>query len=189
MALIDIFTLLLQCFTIRTSVTVQSTPSAPQGSIQITLQAPRPAGEGTSKPASLTRTIDVQKPLIQALRTTTVDTVPKTVMSTQGRPIAEATVKSVIAGSLQRSLDTKQATRQPMEPVIRPPKTIHVPQTKVIVTQTANSSVTPHNLVTNPLKTNKGDNLVLLYQWGSHQVLQCFVAYKSCTFAEYCIAI
>ncbi|XP_022287844.1 uncharacterized protein LOC111100364 isoform X2 [Crassostrea virginica] len=140
----------------RTSVTVQSTPSAPQGSIQITLQAPRPAGEGTSKPASLTRTIDVQKPLIQALRTTTVDTVPKTVMSTQGRPIAEATVKSVIAGSLQRSLDTKQATRQPMEPVIRPPKTIHVPQTKVIVTQTANSSVTPHNLVTNPLKTNKG---------------------------------
>lgn len=146
----------------RTNVTVQNTSTTPQGSIQITLQAPRPSGEGSSKQASIPRTIDVQKPLLHALRTTTVDSVPKTTINTQARPLAEASVKSVIAGTLQRSLETKQAGRQPIEPVIRPPKTIHVPQTsafsgtKVIVTQASNSSVNPHNLVTNPMKTNKG---------------------------------
>lgn len=146
----------------RTNVTVQNTSTTPQGSIQITLQAPRPSGEGSSKQATIPRTIDVQKPLLQALRTTTVDSVPKTIITTQARPLAEASVKSVIAGTLQRSLETKQAGRQPIEPVIRPPKTIHVPQTsafsgtKVIVTQASNSSVNPHNLVTNPIKTNKG---------------------------------
>lgn len=158
----------------RTNVTVQNTSTTPQGSIQITLQAPRPSGEGSSKQASIPRTIDVQKPLLHALRTTTVDSVPKTTINTQARPLAEASVKSVIAGTLQRSLETKQAGRQPIEPVIRPPKTIHVPQTsafsgtKVIVTQASNSSVNPHNLVTNPMKTNKGFNLsvlLLLIKW------------------------
>ncbi|XP_062609717.1 histone deacetylase complex subunit SAP130-like isoform X1 [Saccostrea cucullata] len=146
----------------RTNVTVPSTVSAPQGSIQITLQAPRQAGEGISKPPTIQRTIDVPKPLIQALRTPTVDTAPKTIITTQARPLGESAVKSVIAGSLQRSLDAKQPVRPSSDPVIRPPKTVHVPQTstfsgtKVFVTQTSNSSVTPHNLVTNPLKTNKG---------------------------------
>lgn len=159
----------------RTNVTVQNTSTTPQGSIQITLQAPRQSGEGSSKQATIPRTIDVQKPLLQALRTTTVDSVPKTIITTQARPLAEASVKSVIAGTLQRSLETKQAGRQPTEPVIRPPKTIHVPQTsafsgtKVIVTQASNSSVNPHNLVTNPMKTNKGFKLsvplLLLMKW------------------------
>ncbi|XP_056005976.1 histone deacetylase complex subunit SAP130-like isoform X2 [Ostrea edulis] len=142
----------------RTNVTVQSTAAAPQGSIQITLQAPRPAGEGPSKSSTMQRTIDVQKPLIQALRTTTVDTAPKTIITTQVRPVVDATVKSVIAGSFH----AKQGTRHTVDPVIRPPKTIHVPQTsalsgsKVLLTQASNSSVSPHNLVASQLKTNKG---------------------------------